>query len=229
MLVLFSGMGADESIFVAQKREFPDMIVMPWETPLAGESLAEYGERLGRLLDVNAPCFIGGASFGGIVALEVTKHIDCRGCFLIGSLRSPKQLPLRIRIWQPLRKLIRFFPMRFLQLFSTMLIPVCRTFGWRHSAVILRQFSKADIRVLKWSMIQILSWGGTATVAPVFHIHGARDYVLPLKYVTPDKVLPDGGHVISFTHGSIVNDFLRKHMHELSDSKQLDRSETTET
>jgi len=45
---------------------------------------------------------------------------------------------------------------------------------------------------------------------PVFHIHGRRDRMIRAAMVTPDLMLPDGGHLINMSHAEQVNDFIRK-------------------
>src|SRR5204863_6450986 len=90
-LLLLPGMGTDERLFRYQKEAFPTLIVPPWIEPLAGESLSHYAAHLARIVDPGVPCFIGGASFGGIVALEMANHLHARACFLIASVSSPEQ------------------------------------------------------------------------------------------------------------------------------------------
>src|SRR5207237_7796437 len=86
--------------FAPQREAFANLMVPKWIPPQSNESLAGYAARLARQVDIAGklgPCFIGGASFGGFVALEMARHLDAKACFLIGSVRSPDQLPLRIR------------------------------------------------------------------------------------------------------------------------------------
>jgi hypothetical protein len=100
-LILLSGMGADERLFRYQKAAFPNLVVPSWIEPDTNESLSAYTERLARLVDPGVPCFVGGVSFGGIVALEMVPHLQAMACFLIGSIRSPNQLPWQIRMFRP--------------------------------------------------------------------------------------------------------------------------------
>jgi thioesterase domain-containing protein len=102
-LILLSGMGADERVFALQQRAFPNLIVPRWISPLEDETLTSFAARLARQIDPGGPCFMGGASFGGFVALEMARHLQAKACFLIGSVRSPAELPRRIRILRTLR------------------------------------------------------------------------------------------------------------------------------
>ncbi|HEY4261780.1 MAG TPA: hypothetical protein VGM98_16535 [Schlesneria sp.] len=82
-LFLLSGMAADERLFADQLSQFPDLRILPWLDAAPGESLRSYAERMSRQIDSGQPCIIGGASFGGIVALEMTQHLPAVACILI--------------------------------------------------------------------------------------------------------------------------------------------------
>ncbi|HEX4606599.1 MAG TPA: alpha/beta hydrolase [Urbifossiella sp.] len=101
-IILLSGMAADERLFAAQVAAFPTLRVQPWVAPLPGESLRAYAARLAPVVDPGRPCLVGGASFGGVVALELAPHLPALGCVLIGSIRSPTGLPRR---WRALRRM----------------------------------------------------------------------------------------------------------------------------
>src|SRR5262245_19159901 len=88
-LILIPGMGADGRIFRAQHTAFQNLCVPKWITPLRNESLASYARRFAAIINPHQPCYLGGASFGGVVALEMARYLDVRVVFLIGSLRSP--------------------------------------------------------------------------------------------------------------------------------------------
>ena len=218
-LILFSGMGADESIFASQKLAFPNLIVPEWISPLPKETLGDYCQRIAKEIDPGTPCFVGGASFGGIVALEITRHLDAIACFLIGSVSSPSHLPKRIMMARPMGGWLQFLPIRLLQRSAAASNQIAKRSGAKHLAGISRQFSEADSSVLRWSALQMLRWNSDYEDVLVRHIHGDRDHVFPIGCVEPDEVVVGGGHVISMTHGSQVNDFLRRQICELADSK----------
>jgi pimeloyl-ACP methyl ester carboxylesterase len=213
-LVLFSGLGADANVFFPQKLAFPDLIVPPWPMPLPEDTLESYCDRIAEELRPYPRPILGGASFGGIIALHVAERIPAAAVVLIGSVRSPGELPRFVRLARPLRPLVRILPVRVLQWCS---VPL----GWRffrrhapHLSGLARQFRGANPRVFKWSVERVLDWTSTPIPAcPIFQIHGDRDAVLPMRRTSPDTVVRGGGHVISLSHASEVNDFLRAVLH----------------
>ena len=213
-LILLAGMGADERLFAPQARAFPQVVVPRWTTPRADESIGTYAARLAGELKIAGPCFVGGASFGGFVAVELARHLDARACFLIGSVRSPDELPLRVRALRRLGAATKLVPFEW----------VCRAAGCGvelfgfcsapRTQQVLRQLSDADAQFLRWATRAVLTWRANPEPlpCPVYRIHGGRDHVLPISCYYADRIVPGAGHVLSLTHGEDVNDFLRTHM-----------------
>lgn len=215
-LVLFSGMGADASVLLPQSLDFPNLTVPDWLTPHECDDLTSYCSRMAESLSLTQPCIVGGASFGGIIALEMTRHLDALACILIGSVRGPHQLPMRIRMLRPFTPALDITPLTLLQKSAASSALAARNAGAKHLAGVARQFSGADADVLRWSARQILAWDSTYDDVDVRHIHGDRDNVFPVSCVEPDEIVIGGGHVISMTHAPQVNKFLRKHISQIT-------------
>ncbi|QDV44544.1 Alpha/beta hydrolase family protein [Stieleria neptunia] len=215
-LVLLSGLAADARIFAPQKISFPQMHCPGWLEPERSETINDYAGRLAETLD-NDPCIIGGASFGGIVALHLAEHVDARAVILIGSIRAPSQLPMFARCARPLGFLIPFIPVRLLQVLTR---PIATPFGKRHAPFVYGlacQFRDSNPVVFKWSLRRILDWSITPKVScPVFQLHGDRDWTLPLRYTDPDEIVAGGGHVLSITHPAEVNSYIRQILNEVA-------------
>jgi pimeloyl-ACP methyl ester carboxylesterase len=206
-------MGAEERLFEPQREAFPQLVVPKWITPLPGESLAAYAARFARHVDPAGPCYVGGASFGGFVAIEAARHLDARACFLIGSARGPGELPLRIRSLRRLRRLLPVLPLGLAKALAGLSLGAS---GWAMSPPtgrVLRQLVDADAAFLRWACGAVLSWDEPAAMdVPIHQIHGARDHVLPARRTKADVVVPGAGHVLSLTHAEEVNRFLRERM-----------------
>jgi pimeloyl-ACP methyl ester carboxylesterase len=209
-LILFPGMGADERLFEPQRREFPQIVVPAWIEPRRGESLGEYGARLAGQVDLGAECFVGGASFGGFVAIEVARHLRAKACFLIGSARGPEELPWRVR---GMRWLSRVLPVVPFGLSRTAAGMSAHAGSWTMgpaSGEVLRQFAKADAEFVRWACGAVLGWeAGPALAMSVHQIHGACDRIIPVTRTRADVVVPGAGHLLSLTHAEAVNQFLR--------------------
>lgn len=209
-LVLFSGLAADASVFAPQKLAFPQLIVPPWPVPLAGDTLESYCDRLADDLQSHRDPILGGASFGGIIALHVAKRLRPRAVLLIGSVRSPAELPRIVRASRPLKPIVPLVPVSLLQLAAAPFTTRTARRIAPHLAGLAKQFYDCDQRVFKWSLARLLDWSETPQLAcPVLHIHGDRDRLMPIRYTHPDTIVAGGGHVLSLTHPTEVNNFLR--------------------
>ncbi len=209
-LMLLPGMGADARMFSSLRNDLPQLVTPAWIEPSRGESLVDYSRRLAKVIDPGRPCFVGGASFGGVVALEIAAVLPrVRTCFLIGSIQSADSRPWRVKLLHPVTPLVGMLP--------TMSPWVVRLLGsWLRSPTrgVMTQLGDADARFLKWAARAILTWQPSPEIARVrvCQIHGERDRVFPVHMTRPDHVVSGAGHLISITHPQPVVEFLRERM-----------------
>jgi len=212
-IVLLSGMAADECLFARQVAALPDLRVQPWIPPRAGESVRSYAARLAPLANPGRPCIVGGASFGGVVALEMARYLPARAVVLIGSVRSPAGLPRRWRILWPLARL----GPDALAVLATLSARLGRPFLKAGTVRRLRHLASPDRAFVRWAMCALAQWRpGPVTSVPVFHIHGADDRVLPVRRGRPDIIVPAAGHVLSLFSPGAVNAFLAEAINRVS-------------
>jgi pimeloyl-ACP methyl ester carboxylesterase len=208
-ILLLSGLAADERLFAPQHAAFPNLRVIPWAEPLRGESLRGYAARLAPRVDPGRPCVVGGASFGGMVALELARHLPARACVLIGSVRSPAAFPLRWRVLEPLAHLGPDV-LRVLAGWSARL-PLSAVSVRR-----LRRIARPESAFERWGFCAAVRWRPGPPTVPVFHIHGSADAVLLPSRVRPDVLVPEGRHALSLSHPRAVNEFLEGVLREVS-------------
>ena len=213
-LLLLSGMGADERVFAAQLQALPNLTVPKWIAPEAGESLAHYAERFAARINPGAPCFIGGASFGGFVALEMVRHLDTLACFLIGSARSPDAFPPTFRALRKLAGVAGVVPFELAALLSKAALLSGGAVTGKHAAALLAQLAESDAAFLRWACRAVLEWSGPAESCrvPIFQMHGAQDPVLPASRSTGAELVPGAGHALSMSHPQAVTAFLVRNM-----------------
>src|SRR5262245_12121006 len=121
-LILLPGIGTDARLFALQKMAFPQLVVPEWIEPRWNESLPDYAQRMAAEIDPGGPCYIGGVSFGGMIALEMTKHLPARACFLISTIRSARELPFWARLLAPSAWLMPPFSDRIIALLGTTIL-----------------------------------------------------------------------------------------------------------
>ncbi len=217
-LILLPGLGADARMFSSLAAGLPPIVTPRWIEPHHRESLVDYARRFARVIDPGQPCFIGGASFGGVVAQEIAAVLPgVRACFVIGSTCSDKSRPWRIQVLLPITPLVGILP-RLAPLIG------CVTGGWLRPATrgVLMQLSDTDPKFLSWGAGAILRWkpSPAATQVPVCQIHGSRDRIFPIGLTNPEHTVAGAGHLIAITHPKEVSELMRQ---------QIERSMQGET
>src|SRR5205823_4233726 len=135
--------------------------------------------------------------------------------FLIGSVRSPQELPMRIRVMRKLKHLLPLIPFEWLAPLAECSVHLSGERMRPATRKIMEQLEKADAAHLRWACAAILTWEPTNLAAPtfpIFQIHGKYDLVLPARRTHPDTVITTGGHVLSLTRPKEVNRFLAQKM-----------------
>ena len=210
-LVLLPGLGASHRLFDPQRRAWPDLQVPPWLDPEPHERLPAYARRMAAALPPGDPDLVlGGVSFGGMVALEIARHVPARAVILIASATGPQGLTRAARTLalagrSPFVPAVR--PPR----------PTWPLISWGFGArrtderalmYDLIRTSRRDL--VKWGLGAIAHWR-PAPEAPcaVRQIHGAEDRLIGAARVAAEVVVRGAGHLINVTHDGDVNAFIR--------------------
>jgi len=99
---LLSGLGADKRVFDYLKLDDVELIHIEWVPPEMSESIEAYVKRICKQILTDKPILIG-VSFGGIIATEIAKLIDCKKIILISSAATKDDIPLLYRVAGQLR------------------------------------------------------------------------------------------------------------------------------
>lgn len=205
-IIFLSGMAADAQLFKAQLAAFPNLRIQPWAPPLPGESLRAYAKRLAAAVDPGRPCLVGGASFGGVVALEMAPHLSALGCILIGSIRSPAGIPWR---WRTMRFAAALGP-EWLRGLAGISVRASHPLLNPPMVRQLRRLAGPEAAFARWATCAILRWQPSPAVkrVRVFQIHGEADQVFPIARARPDAVVPGGSHALPLFSPAAVNEFI---------------------
>jgi len=216
-VLMIPGLGLGGQQLFPQRRAYGEAIVTPsWPEPEPNEALSDYARRwaewLRPTLDPDQPLFVAGASFGGLIALEMADVLNPRATFLVGSARSHHALPLRLQFANRVVGALPDGALRFL--LPKLAIGFCcregmddRSFGLMRRMV--RGVSPAFVR---WAMNAAHDWDFegelTHRQTPLYQIHGRDDWVLPPRVEDCDTLLPTHRHFINISHGKTVNRYL---------------------
>ncbi len=203
-LILLPGMMADHRLLADQQDSFPNLIVPPLPEHHPSDTIASYAEKIADTLRPIGPCVVGGVSFGGIVALELARHLDSPGCILISSIRSPRELPFRFRVLRP----ISFLPQSAFNALTFGIAGLVRPLMRR--GVQRRSDQMLASPFFSWATRATLCWKGCDPAIPIGQIHGDADLTFPIELTQPDEAVTGAGHMLVATHSDIVNEFIQQ-------------------
>jgi pimeloyl-ACP methyl ester carboxylesterase len=113
-----SGLGADERVFSKLKLPEVQFLYLKWLIPLKAERIEAYAKRMCGQMSLPGgdqvpagPLILMGVSFGGMMAIEMAKHISVAKVILISSVKSRRELPAGIKLAAALG-LYRLIPSR---------------------------------------------------------------------------------------------------------------------
>ena len=220
-LVLFSGLGADGRLFDPQRRGLPGVRVEApnWIEPIADdETVQSYGRRMAALIEPPRPgerLFLGGVSFGAVVALEAARHVrGTRAVFMIGGCRDTRAVAPFFRFACALAPHLPIPAFKAILYGAPAALVLFESLNWEHMRLYSRMVNDASPRQARWSAGALLRYrsAGDPLGVPVYLLHGQRDLLIPPKHVDPDFVVPRGRHLISLTRPAEVNRYLLEKM-----------------
>jgi esterase/lipase len=209
---LFSGLGSDERAFKYINLDSDiDLKTIRWEAPGKDESVSEYAKRLSQQITSPNAYYIG-VSFGGIVAIEVNKHVPAKKIILISSVKEAKELPGTFAIGGKL-KLYMMANVRLIQKDSFFVYNMYGVKTKEHRALLMALFSDLDPLFFKWAIKQMMTWKHVHTPSNIIHIHGSNDKAFPFKKINNlDYEIKNGGHFMVFDRASELEDLLHKEL-----------------
>lgn len=207
-IFVFSGLGADERVF--QNIDFGSHSVhhIKWIIPTKNESIQAYAKRIGEQITDTNSIFVG-LSFGGIMAIEVSKQIPSEKIILISSAKNRYEIPWYYRLAGKF-KLNKLVPANLFRNANGLIYWFFGTHTYEEKRLLKIILKETDATYLKWAIDQVINWKNLETPKKIYHIHGTKDHVLPLPSGKIDKIIQGGGHFMLMNKADEVSSFLQQ-------------------
>ena len=202
------GMAAGSEIF--KNIDFPEehynVQILEWLIPVKNETLVDYAHRMAlRIQEENA--ILIGVSFGGVVAQEMARFLTLKKLIIISSVKTRMELPRRMKIASATRayKLIPtglVLSVEDLTKFS--LGPKSK----KRLLLYQKYLHVRDEYYLDWALEKMVTWDRKETVPGIIHIHGEKDGVFPIRYISDCKVVENGTHIMVLAKGREISRLL---------------------
>ncbi len=207
-IYIFSGLGVDRRVFDPIDFGNLDVEFIDWIKPLENETLENYAFRISKNITAENAILIG-LSFGGMVAVEISKIIKLKKIILIASAKNKFELPLLYRITGKI-KLNRIIPNVILKHHSFLANWFFGISSANDKRLLKNILNDTDPRFLKWAVNQIVIWKNASYPANCLHIHGNKDRLIPIKNIKADFVIENGGHFMAVNKAKEIEKILKR-------------------
>ena len=208
-LILLPGLGADERMFQGLGETGFSIERVRLPDPAAGSSLSAYAAGICDALSIGPGDWVGGCSFGSMVATEIARQTPVAAVVLLAGATDSSSLPAGGR---RMGRLLQRLPVRWFRalagsdLFLNLsfnrpgpeLLPVLKAMLQDTSDCLLKEgFRLAGT-----------SFNPRLPACPVYALHGGKDRVLKTPKLDGVRIIADAGHALVGTHGEAVTAFL---------------------
>lgn len=202
-----SGLGADERIFQWLRYDGYRPKHVQWIPPHKAEPIEDYALRLSAQIEDEHPIVVG-LSFGGMIAIEIAKHIEVRQVILLSSVKDKSEVPFYFKLFRAF-PLHRIFPFKSLLWgFYWLAYWLFAPEGIDQRALLKTVLVETDPHFLKWALHKVVVWKNQTVPDNVVHLHGKRDRIFPYRFVTPDYTLEASGHLMVMNRAEAVSNLL---------------------
>ncbi|WP_235958360.1 alpha/beta hydrolase [Flammeovirga agarivorans] len=170
-----SGLGADQRVYDSLDLKY-EKVPLNWIKPHKNESLKSYAMRLSQNIDKDEKFIIIGVSFGGLIAVEISKILKPEFTVLISTVEKSSELPIHYRLISKIN-FIKFLHPKF---FNLPFIIASFLFGTKNP--LLKDILKdSDLSFTKWAINSLLKWKSKENIENTLRINGTSDLILSSK------------------------------------------------
>ncbi len=202
------GMAAGKEIFknIKLPEERYEIHILEWLIPEKNESMESYARRMAASID-GEDVVLSGVSFGGVVAQEMAKFVNPKKLIIISSVKSPSELPLRLKLAGKTGA-YKLMPTR-LMLSAEDLTKFSVGPRSKKRLNLYQTFLHVrDKRYLDWAIKNMVRWQQKEPHRKIIHIHGDKDIIFPIKNINDCVVLEGGTHIMLLDKGKQVSEKL---------------------
>ena len=203
-----SGFGADERVFSKLNFSDYDVHFIKWIEPSIKDTIEVYALKMLEQVRHERPVLFG-LSFGGMMSIEMAKHITTEKVIIISSVKTFHEMPWWMRTSGKMQ-LDKIIPLK-----SFGLIKPIENYNLgiesKEELQLVNEYrSRISTDYTNWAMHEILHWKNEWTPENMVHIHGAKDHIFPIGYINADYRIEDGGHFMIMNRAKEVNAALKK-------------------
>jgi len=208
-LYLIPGTAANSKIFEQIKlpsKQF-EFHFLEWMMPESkNETIEHYAARMCKNIKHKNPVLLG-VSFGGIIAQEISKIINCEKIILISSVKNKRELPIKFRFIRA-TKFHHLFLVKSNNTLNRFISLIFKKNTQKRRDLYEEYLTFRDPLYINWAIKQTLEWKQKAALPNTIHLHGDKDIVFPIKYIKDCIRIDKGSHIMILTKSKKINTVL---------------------
>ncbi|RDC61534.1 alpha/beta fold hydrolase [Adhaeribacter pallidiroseus] len=195
------GLGADARMYQLVQLDSHKFkkSVLTWLPPRKNESLAAYAQRMAaQIPEHHQPIVLVGVSFGGMLAVEISKIRPVARTILISSIKTSQELPHYLQILGKLN-LHHYLPLHWAKKLPWLYHWIFGATTFTEKKMLREIIQDTDVAFVKWALTAIVNWQSQDQVPGLLHVHSNQDKIFPLPYIKDPAVVYSGGHLVIFS------------------------------
>jgi len=184
--------------------------VLEFIAPLdKNEPIEEYAKRMAELIGETENIVLLGTSFGGILSIEIAKHISVDKLILVSSVKDRSELNPMMKVKNS-SKLLDIVPDSFVKSaivagysIGNKIVPDLKEIRNEEIGIMIH---KIDGTLEKWIIKKVNTWKGKNEVKDFLHLHGDKDPVFPIKNIKDYELVENGNHNMIIVKLELIRD-----------------------
>jgi esterase/lipase len=182
------------------------MHFLEWIIPKRDESLKSYALRMNKYVNHENVVLIG-VSFGGVIVQEMAKSLDLKRLIIISSVKCREELPRRMR-YAASTGLFKLIPTSLLDYVDHFEKIAVGDFIKKRAKLYRQYLSVRNQRYLDWAIKNMVLWHCPKAREGIIHIHGDKDEIFPIKYISDCITVKNGTHIMILNRYRWFNKYL---------------------
>lgn len=202
-----SGLGADKRVFNFLKINC-EFIPIEWIKPIKNESIENYSKRLSIVIETDSDFGILGVSFGGLIAVEISKFLNPKLTILISSAETKNELRGIYKLFGK-TNIIKLIPNQF---FNPPRFAAHYLFGADNKKLLNEILDDTDLQFAKWAVSKLTTWKNKVKINPVLKISGTKDKLLRPDSDKNTVLIENGEHFMIVDKSIEISNLINTHL-----------------
>ena len=199
------GIGTDKRVFEYLTLKY-ELVFIKWIQPLQNEKVENYALRISKTICQKEPFGLLGVSFGGIIAVEISKITVPCFTILLSSIETRNDLGLTYKLIGKI-KLGSIIPSKY---FLAPKAIIRYFFGAKNLAHLNETLNDTDSKFVKWAINEVMEWKNNEKISNCIKINGTNDKIF--KFQKRKDIIPiyNGGHYAVVDKADEISEIINK-------------------